>query len=124
MILAMRVPTGFVRFTNACACLSRTTQVLYSFCKTEVSLRSCTLPWQLGELQEPGPVYFEGPFASAANKQPATNPNNKRCFISEGSQLAYHVAVCAQSRASRVVERRRHIRTAGQQADRSEGRKR
>src|SRR5579883_2371798 len=115
MILAMRVPTGFVRFTNACACLSRTTQVLYSFCKTEVSLRSCTLPWQLGELQEPGTEYCEGTLASAVYKQPATNPNNKRCFISEGSQIAYHVAVCAQSRASRVVERRRHIRTRSEE---------
>ena len=58
MIFAMRVPTGFVRFTNACACLSRTTHVLYSFCQTELSERGCTPPWQLGEAQEPGPVYL------------------------------------------------------------------
>ena len=68
MILAMRIPTGLVRFTNACACLSRTTQVLYSFCSTVVWSRACTPPWQLGELQDPGPVYFDGSVLSAAGR--------------------------------------------------------
>src|ERR1700730_9062096 len=70
MIFAIRVPIGFVRLVKACACLSRTTQVLYSFWSTEVSSRACTLPWQLGELQDPGPVYFEVSGASAAITSP------------------------------------------------------
>jgi hypothetical protein len=45
--------------------LSFTTQVLYSFCQTELSERACTPPWQLGELHEPGPVYFDGSAAIA-----------------------------------------------------------
>jgi hypothetical protein len=49
--------------------LSRTTQVLYSFWRTDVSLRSCTPPWQLGELHEPGPLYLDGWFASAPKSQ-------------------------------------------------------
>jgi hypothetical protein len=43
-----------------------TTQVLYSFCQTELSERGCTPPWQLGDAQEPGPVYFG---ASAADSR-------------------------------------------------------
>jgi hypothetical protein len=43
-----------------------TTQVLYSFCHTSVSLRAWTPPWQLGELHDPGPVYFGGSAAIAA----------------------------------------------------------
>src|SRR5450755_1613664 len=86
MIFAIRVPTGFVRLVNACACLSRTTQVLYSFWSTEVSSRACTLPWQLGELQDPGPVYFESSGASAPSISPlaATRPraHAKPIFIS------------------------------------------
>jgi len=54
----MRVATGFESTANACACLSLTTQVLYSFCCTEVVVRTCTPPWQLGEAHEPGPVYL------------------------------------------------------------------
>ena len=59
-------------------CLSFTTQVLYSFCSTEVSCRGCTPPWQLGELQEPGPVNigskaFPGSTVSALKRPPAAN---------------------------------------------------
>lgn len=56
----MRRATGFDSMACACECLSLTTQVLYSFCQTELSERGATPPWQLGEAQDPGPVYFGG----------------------------------------------------------------
>src|SRR6185369_13523419 len=55
-IFPIRCPIGLVSTSYALVCLSFITQVLYSFCRTEVSLRGCTPPWQLGELQEPGPL--------------------------------------------------------------------
>src|SRR5271163_1685799 len=38
--------------------------MLYSFCRTSFSVRGVTLPWQLVDAHEPGPVYF--PAASYA----------------------------------------------------------
>src|SRR5579871_2040244 len=100
MIFAIRVPTGFVRLINACACLSRTTHVLYSFCRTDVISRACTPPWQLGELHDPGPVYLDGSGASAANINPQAEakltayvrPNLiASCSISPQSEVAWLV---------------------------------
>ena len=56
----MRTATGIDNAVKAWECLSLTTQVLYSFCQTELSERGETPPWQLGDAQEPGPVYFGG----------------------------------------------------------------
>lgn len=35
--------------------------VLYSFCRTLFSFRGRTLPWQLVDAHEPGPVYLPAP---------------------------------------------------------------
>jgi hypothetical protein len=79
----MRVATGLVSTANACACLSLTTQVLYSFCCTEVSVRTCTPPWQLGEAHEPGPVYFGNSAVCASNtpEQSTIEIPNRISFI-------------------------------------------
>ena len=70
----MRVAVGLVRTEKARACLSLTTQVLYSFCWMPGDSLGCTPPWQAGEAQEPGPVYFGAsvcPNRTAAAKQNA-----------------------------------------------------
>ncbi len=72
----MRIATGFDNTACACECLSLTTQVLYSFCQTELSERGATPPWQLGEAHEPGPVYFGG----SAAKHVALNAMNHRAL--------------------------------------------
>src|SRR5271154_4235711 len=41
--------------------------MLYSFCRTSFSVRGVTLPWQLVDAHEPGPVYF--PAASYAESR-------------------------------------------------------
>jgi hypothetical protein len=56
--------------------------VLYSFCCTELSVRTCTPPWQLGEAHEPGPVYLGGS-AVWGNSTPehSTKQPTKRIFL-------------------------------------------
>src|ERR1700733_11149219 len=50
--------------------------MLYSFWKMRLSARGFTLPWQLVELQEPGPVYL---LASAGGSaQRATGDHTKK----------------------------------------------
>ncbi len=53
----MRLAVALVRTSAARACLSLTTQVLYSFCWTPPPGLTTTEPWQLGEAHDPGPVY-------------------------------------------------------------------
>jgi hypothetical protein len=48
----------------------------YSFCWTEVSVLTCTLPWQAGEAHDPGPVYFGGP-GFCANVRTENNVNRR-----------------------------------------------
>src|SRR5579862_8859986 len=80
-IFAIRVATGFESTANACACLSLTTQVLYSFCCTEVVVRTCTPPWQLGEAHEPGPVYLGGSaVCPSSTADPSTSHTARRMF--------------------------------------------
>jgi hypothetical protein len=64
---AIRIATGFESTVYACACLSFTTQVLYSFCHTDAVDRGCTPPWQLGDAHDPGPVYLGVSAAIAAS---------------------------------------------------------
>ena len=76
----MRVATGLESTVYACACLSFTTQVLYSFCQTELSERGATPPWQLGEAQEPGPVYLGGSAASPVSRETPISATSRRVF--------------------------------------------
>jgi hypothetical protein len=79
---AMRLAASPDRTANARECLSFTTQLEYSFCSTEVSSRTCTEPWQLGEAHEPGPVY-PGPSAAcaSASAEQTTNRTHARITV-------------------------------------------
>ena len=76
----MRTAMGSDSAVNACECLSLTTQVLYSFCQTELSERGATPPWQLGEAQEPGPVYLGGSAARAVPSETPISTASRRVF--------------------------------------------
>src|SRR5580698_2704549 len=64
-IPAMRSPTAPVSALYACACLSFTIHVLYSFCSTSLMFCGVIAPWQAVEAQDPGPVYFPAPWDAA-----------------------------------------------------------
>src|SRR4029077_14266646 len=57
-IEAMRCDTGFCKTDQALACLSFTTQMLYSFCRMGVTFMGWMPPWHATALHEPGPRYF------------------------------------------------------------------
>jgi hypothetical protein len=79
--------------------------MLYSFCKTRLSVRGTMLPWQVVDAQEPGPVYFptasSGFAAASENVEPLcadtlNGTSAKMMNIARRSEL-FRVRECAAS---------------------------
>src|SRR5580700_3673212 len=76
--------------------------MLYSFCRTRLSVRGPMLPWQVVEAQEPGPVYL--PTASSDFAEASENLGRRLCAEALNGTSAKMMNIARRSELFRVRE--------------------